>query len=285
LPQPKKTQSYCAAQVKGFDKDRYLAILLAPATAREHLFSLYAFNIEISKIRESVSETLLGEMRLAWWREAIDAIYQGDVPDHPVAEALERAIVECVLPQNPFFDLIDARQFDLYDEPMKTVVQFDAYAGATSSVLFQLAGFIVAGAKAVQAADASGHAGVAYALQGLIRAAPVHAGRGQLYLPVEVLEHSGVDMEDYFNRKMTPALGSAFGELHDIAHYHLAKAQEYLATLPSEAFAAFLPASLIKPYLKKISTKAYDPFTRSLEVSQLVRQWTLWRALVKGKLG
>jgi len=128
-----------------FDKDRYLATLLAPAAAREHLFSLYAFNIEISKIRENVSEALLGEMRLSWWREAIDAIYCGDVGDHPVVEALERAIVECSLPQNLFLELLNARQFDLYDEPMKTIAKFDAYAGATSSVLFQLAGFIVAG--------------------------------------------------------------------------------------------------------------------------------------------
>ncbi len=285
MPQPKTDQSYCAAQVRGFDKDRYLATLLAPVGLREHLFALYAFNIEIGKIRESVSEALLGEMRLTWWREVIAAIYHGDVPDHPVADALERAIVECALPQTPFQDLINARQFDLYDDSMKTVAQFDAYAGATSSVLFQLAGFIVAGATAAQAADASGHAGVAYALQGLIRAAPVHAGRGQLYLPMEVLEHSGVRMEDYFNRKMTPALGSAFRELHDIAHYHLAKAQEHLSTLPPQVIPAFLPASLIRIHLRKIAKNGYDPFGRPLETSQLVRQWALWRAAAKGTLG
>lgn len=285
MSQPQTDQSYCANQVRAFDKDRYLATLLAPATAREHLFSLYAFNIEISKIRENVSEALLGEMRLTWWREAIDAIYKGDVGDHPVVEALECVIVECSLPQSLFLELLNARQFDLYDEPMKTVAQFDAYAGATSSVLFQLASFIVAGAKAAQAADASGHAGVAYALQGLIRATPVHAGRGQLYLPVEVLEHSGARMEDYFSRTMTPELGSAFRELHDIAHYHLAKAQKHLSKLPPQVMPAFLPASLIKISLKKIAKNGYDPFTRPLEASQFVRQWTLWRAARKGRLG
>ncbi len=285
MPQPKSNQSYCASLVRRFDKDRYLATLLAPLRTHEHLFALYAFNIEISKIRENVSEALLGEMRLSWWRETIEAIYLGDVPDHPVAEALERAIVECALPQKPLLDLINARQFDLYDAPMKTVAQFDAYAGATSSVLFQLAGFIVVGTKAAQAADASGHAGVAYALQGLIRAASVHAARGQLYLPMEVLEHSGVRMEDYFSRKMTPALGSAFGELHDIAHYHLAKAQEHLSTLFPQVIPAFLPASLIKIHLNKIAKSGYDPFSHPREASQLTRQWTLWRARHKGGLG
>lgn len=285
LPQPQTNQSYCASHVRAFDKDRYLATLLAPAGAREHLFSLYAFNIEVSKIRETVSEALLGEVRLTWWREAIEAVYHGEVRDHPVVEALERAIVECALPQKPFLDLINARQFDLYDDPIKTVVEFDAYAGATSSLLFQLAGFIVSGKKAAAAVDASGHAGVAYALQGLIRAAPIHAARGQLYLPLEVLEHCNVSTGDYFNQTITPELASAFQELHDIAHYHLALAQEHLAVIPASVFPAFLPACLIKPYLKKISTNAYDPFSRVLETSQFGRQWRLWRAASSGNLG
>ncbi len=285
LPSPESKLSYCAQQVRGLDKDRYLAVLLAPPECREHLFSLYAFNIEISKTREVVSESLLGEMRLNWWREAIEAIYHGELNDHPVVEALERTIVECVLPKQPFLDIINARQFDLYDEPMKTIVEFDAYAGATSSLLFQLAGFIVGGQKAHKTAEASGHAGVAYALQGLIRAAPIHAARGQLYLPCEVLEHSGVTLSDYFRGKMTPELGVAFRELHDIAHYHVELAHEHLADIPAEVFPAFLPASLIKPYLKKILRKAFDPFSRPIEITQFSRQWKLWRAASRGTLG
>jgi len=285
LPKPDTDQAYCANQVRAFDKDRYLAILLTPITVRGHLFALYAFNIEIAKIREVVSEALLGEMRLNWWREAIEAIYHGDVGEHPVVRALERAIVECTLPQKPFLDLLNARQFDLYEAPMKTVAEFDAYTGATSSVLFQLASFIVGGRAAAKAAEASGHAGIAYALQGLIRAAPIHAERGQLYLPLEVLDHSDVEIKDYYSATMTPALATAFRELHDIAHYHLALAEEHLATAPVDVFAAFLPASLIKPYLKKIANQDYDPFAGSIEISQLARQWRLWRTAGKGRFG
>lgn len=277
-------QSYCATCVRTFDKDRYLATLLAPPKAREHLFSLYAFNIEIGKIRENVSEVLLGEMRLTWWRDAIEAIYHGDVRDHPVVEALERAIVECALPQAPFLDIINARQFDLYDEPMKTIIEFDAYAGATSSLLFQLAGFVVTGAVGARASEVSGHVGVAYALQGLIRAAPIHAARGQLYLPREVFAHANVSMDDYFKLKMTPELASAFRELHDIAHYHLALAEDHLAMLGPEVFPAYLPASLIKPYLKKIAGAAFDPFMQPIEILQIGRQWKLWRSAAKSKL-
>ena len=135
-----------------------------------------------------------------------------------------------------------------------------------------------------QQQEASGHAGVAYALQGLIRAAPIHAARGQLYLPLEVLEHSNVSIKDYYTGTMTPALASAFGELHDIAHYHLAQAEEHLALVAAPVFPAFLPATLIKPYLKKIHSCSYDPFARPVETSQLSRQWRLWRAARKMKL-
>lgn len=275
---------YCKEQVHAHDIDRYLAILLAPTASRDHLYALFAFNLEVSKIRETVSEPLLGEIRLTWWKEAIEALYLGDVREHPVVEALERAIVECALPQKPFIDLIEARQFDLYDEPMETIAQFDAYSGATSSMLFQLAAYIIAGADAAAAAETCGHIGVAYALQGLLRAAPIHAAREQLYLPKEVMTQHKVEVRDYFAMNSTPALLASFEELHDIAHFHLSKAQEGLADLPKDVLWAFVPATLIKPYLTKIAQAGFDPFNNTLKISQFKRQWRMWRGMQKRKL-
>ena len=36
-----------------------------------HLFALYAFNLEIARVREPVSEPMPGEIRLQWWRDAL----------------------------------------------------------------------------------------------------------------------------------------------------------------------------------------------------------------------
>ena len=40
--------------------------------AREDLVALYAFNYELSRAAEATSQPLIGEMRLAWWSEALD---------------------------------------------------------------------------------------------------------------------------------------------------------------------------------------------------------------------
>src|SRR5215469_12593939 len=96
-----------AALVRQHDHDRFQTALFAPAARREALFALYAFNYEIARVRESVREPALGEIRLEWWRQAVDAAYLGKPPRHPVAEAVAEA-VRAFAPARAHFDrLID----------------------------------------------------------------------------------------------------------------------------------------------------------------------------------
>ncbi|HEY4547783.1 MAG TPA: squalene/phytoene synthase family protein, partial [Pedomonas sp.] len=69
-----------AETVRRHDRERYLTALFAPADRREALFALYAFNYEVAKTREAVTEKTLGRIRLEWWRETIDGIYAGATP-------------------------------------------------------------------------------------------------------------------------------------------------------------------------------------------------------------
>ena len=92
---------YCHDLVRAGDKDRYLTSLFTPDRLRPHLLALYAFNIEIARIRETVSEAALGEIRLHWWRDAIEGIYAGNSHGHPVIEALAPSIELAQLPSRP----------------------------------------------------------------------------------------------------------------------------------------------------------------------------------------
>jgi len=67
----------CAALVRRADPDRYFASLFAPAEIRPYLFALYAFNHELARIGETVHEPMMGQIRLQWWREAIDGARRG----------------------------------------------------------------------------------------------------------------------------------------------------------------------------------------------------------------
>ena len=79
--------TYCGNLVRQQDPDRFLLSLFVPAKVRPALWALYAFNYEIAKTREVVSETATGLIRLTWWREAIDEIYQGrPVRQHQVVQ-------------------------------------------------------------------------------------------------------------------------------------------------------------------------------------------------------
>src|SRR5215469_14316459 len=69
--------SSVAALVQRHDRDRYQTVLFAPVAHREALFALYAFNYEIARVRERVTEPILGRMRLEWWREAGAAPFGG----------------------------------------------------------------------------------------------------------------------------------------------------------------------------------------------------------------
>ena len=61
--------------IRRHDRDRFQTALFAPAARREALFALYAFNYEIARVREVVTEPMLGRIRLEWWRENIAAAF------------------------------------------------------------------------------------------------------------------------------------------------------------------------------------------------------------------
>jgi NADH dehydrogenase [ubiquinone] 1 alpha subcomplex assembly factor 6 len=121
-----------ALLVRRHDRDRFQTALFAPAAEREALFALYAFNYEIARVRESVSEPMLGQIRLQWWREAIDAVYGAATPRrHEVVEALGVVVRARALSRNHFARLIDSRERDLDDAPPKTLAALEEYAEGT----------------------------------------------------------------------------------------------------------------------------------------------------------
>src|SRR3982074_2398383 len=90
--------AHCEALVRSADKDRFLAALFAPAEHRGALHALYAFNIEVARVRERIREPLAGEIRLQWWSDAIAGEGAGDVRSNPVAAALLAVMARYRLP-------------------------------------------------------------------------------------------------------------------------------------------------------------------------------------------
>jgi phytoene synthase len=269
--------SHCETLVREGDPDRFWANLFAPADKRPHLLALYAFNFEIARIRDSVREALIGEMRLQWWRDALQGEARGDVRGNPVAAALDETVVKFRLPRQALVNLIDARVFDLYDDTLPTLNDLEGYCGETSSSLIRLGTMVLADGNDPGAADAAGHAGVAYALTGLLRAFPWHARRGQIYVPDEILSRHGVVREDIASGRGGPGIGAALSDLRAVARRHVAQTRILQGSIVSEAMPAFRPLALVEPYLKRMERRDYDPLQMVVDIPQWRKLIALWR--------
>ena len=161
------------------DFARYASTLFLPQVQRRALLSVYAFNVEISRVREQVSQPLPGEMRLQWWTDMLEGAGHGGVEGNPVAAELLQTIGEFRLPVEPLSRLIEEHQFDLYNDPMPSMAALEGYVTDTSSALFSLGAQIVVQPSAV-IDHLARHAGLAQGMAQVIAALPLDAARRQL---------------------------------------------------------------------------------------------------------
>jgi phytoene synthase len=270
---------HCNTLVREHDRDRWLASLFAPADKRPYLHALYAFNIEIARIRDVVSDPIPGEIRMQWWTDALEGETRGDVRAHPVADALLDTVAQCSLPRGGFTALIEAHRFQLYDDPLPDMAALISYCDATSSVLFRAATKILS----AQAADETAHyGGVAYAITALLRAMPRYAARGQCFVPAHLLVKHGASPADLVVGRNARGVRAASAELREIARGHLAQARNSLRSLDPTVRTAFLPLAVVPLYLERMERRDNDPFTVA-EVPQWRRQWQLWRESRAGR--
>ena len=268
--------AYCAQLVRDHDFERYAMTLFVSQHLRRPLLALAAFNVELSRIRDHVSQPLTGEIRLQWWRDLIDDVARGSVEASPVAAELMAAVAEYDLPRRDLSRLADARVFDLYDDPMPSLAVFERYCDDTAGRLFALSAQIL-GAAPDAVADAVHHAGVAQGIAEAIENLPLHAARKQLYLPQDVLAEAGAMEADIFAGRPTPQLTAAIGGLAVVAREHLGKALFLLREQKGEAARAFLPLAVVRRALSHDSLATGNPFT-SQSISRLRMLWTMWRA-------
>lgn len=257
--------------VRSADRDRFIATLFAPAHNRDALYALYAFNVEVAQVRDRAREAAPGEIRLQWWREVLQGERHGEALASPVAASLLTTIEAYRLPVNAILALLEARRFDLYDEPMRTAAELEDYALKTTSAVIAMAAQILG----VDAGTAAPPAGIAYALTELLAAVSRHAARRQLYLPIELLDRHGIEAADIFAGRSSPALNKAAAELRLLARRHLAAAADRLALLAQPALPAFLPIAPVPRTLDRMDRS--DLFAHNA-LSPWRRQWLIWRA-------
>ncbi|MEQ9638972.1 MAG: squalene/phytoene synthase family protein [Alphaproteobacteria bacterium] len=268
-------RAYCAGAVRDGDHDRWLTTLFAPGSLRGDLLVLYACNLELARTAEVVSEPMLGQIRLQWWREAAAEVANGTPRRHPVVEALTALHRRRPLPLAELNRLIDAREQDLAAEPFADLPAFLDYTTATSAPLARLA-LAALDAETDQAEPAAR----AYAIVGLLRALPFWARERRLALPLDMLTEAGLTAEDVYRRRRRPELAQVVEKLSRQAETDLAALRRPQAA----ALPALLPATLARLHLARLARAGHDPFTLAEQPPPaLAAPLRLWWAARRGR--
>ncbi len=273
---PGDAAAFCAGEVRLHDFERYAATLFVSPEQRRALLALYAFNVEITRVREQIRQPIAGEIRLQWWSDMLAGAGQGYVEGNPVAAELLMAIRSHDLPVARLSRLIEEHQFDLYNDPMPTREALGSYLDGAVAVLFALAAKIL-GEHSAEIEHVARHAGQAAGMAEVRAALAADASRRQLFVPAEMLEKHGVRAEDVFAGVETPMLRAALDHFIDDAMAHLDAAMTELAGIAPVVRRAFVQLAFTRRRLERWQ-QSNDRLFALQPPSRLAVLWTLWRA-------
>lgn len=269
--------------IRESDPALYASLLFLPPSQRMDAAVLHAFHQEIARIQYIVREPMSGEIRLQWWRDIIKGERSGEAKANPLADALQKVIANNNLPPDGFSRYLDARVFDVYNDPMPDLATLEGYFGETESFIFQMVALCGGAEQTSKLADACGHAGCA---AGLVRALMRMAhdrDRQRCYPPADLLNAAGLTTEDWLSGT-THAHKVAVEAFMGLAKDHYQKARAAITSLPKQERAAFLPLALAKQQLKYISKAGPDAvLAGNIPVaSPLSFQMSLWKSVLFG---
>jgi len=270
-------QTYCGTEVRVNDPERYLISLFAADEDRGALHALYAFNLELAKVATIVSEPLLGQVRLQWWRESIAGIYDGSPRHHEVVLALAEAVKDRDLPRDMFETMITGREVELEAGPPETVADLEAYLRSTAGELVALGLRAVGAGEGDDLIDAGRSVGIASGYMTILRALRSQRGRQRPLVPAEVLARHGVAPEDVAQGRVAAGLSKAVEELAHQARTHLAEARRKAGRPKRRHMAPLLTGALLPSYLGSLKSAGYDLGTANFERGSLGRTLRVYR--------
>lgn len=252
------------------DPARFEAAMFASEQRREDLFALIALNVELSRIPDTVSEPMLGEIRLQWWDDAIEALFDGGpVAGHEVITALAAPIRDGRLPKDRLLDLIDARRMALGDEALDKFETLDRLITRTGGALAALQIAALGGDQAAK--DVAANAGWAEGAGRLVAALPAMLGSGQ------------IDAEIIETGKAPPALAALIQTLAETGAAKLNHARQSQSAIPRRCRAPLLSIRPQERRLNAVLAPGANIFLDDGAVSPFRERLSLFRRALTGR--
>lgn len=269
-----------------YDRDRYLAALLAPVAARADLIVLAAYLGEVRRIPLLAHDAAIGEIRLQWWRDALAD--PGRPSGHPVADAIIELMARRGLDRDLLLAPVDGASRELYEDGFGDDDTLSRYAEETEGAGLRLA-LALLGRGADEASLAPAARALAFpaaralALVRLALTLPQHLALGRLPLPAVFLD--GVrDPRGASPADARAAVRVLVTRLCEEASRALAEFRGADGGLDVQARPAFLPLSLVAPYVHAILAPQRDVLLEIADISPLSRVIRLWFARWRGRI-
>lgn len=165
---------------------------------RNAITVLYAFCRELDDVVDGCTDPNVAQITLNWWRSDLEKVFNNEMPEHPVHQALKDIRVNFDLPKNEFEALIDGMQMDLEQARYGSFDELKLYchrvAGVVGRLIARILGF--SNPKTLEYADKMG---LALQLTNIIRDVGEDARQGRIYLPIEEMQkfdvHANVIMQ------------------------------------------------------------------------------------------
>lgn len=267
-------------QIAEEDRDLYATLLFLPEDLRPDAGCLYGFHLEISRIPFLISDPMPGEIRLQWWRDVLSGERQEEAVANPLAIRLLTQIKRHNLPVDGFIRYLDAREFDLYNDPMPDRETLEAYLGETESFILQMI-TLCAGIQGNRlVADCCGHSGVAVGISNLVSRIAFDKNHQRVYVPGDLLAATGLNAQKWFSGD-DHELMAAFKGFVSLGNEHLTKATNAVNQLDKADRSVFLPLVLAKARLAKATSLNELP-KQGIALSPLSTQFHLWKTAIRG---
>jgi phytoene synthase len=273
-----------AAVAREGEPDRYLAALLAPPPQRDALLAVAAFSAELQRIPLLVvHEPAMGEIRLQWWRDALELSPQVRA-GHPVADAVRQAARDYHLPPALLDGLAEARTWELHADTLPTEAALRDYLWKTEGSLFELAGRIVGVVPSPEAEAACVAAGQAYGTARLLLGLPRALSQGRIPLAQAQLEAAGLTGEAVLSGAERGKIAVLLGNCRAQAGDNLMKARAFVSKLPRSQRVAFLPLALVRSYLRVLGRPGPASLREEARLAPLTRVSRIAAAHLFGRL-
>ncbi|EGN92145.1 hypothetical protein SERLA73DRAFT_66257 [Serpula lacrymans var. lacrymans S7.3] len=277
--------AYCREYVQKHDYEGFLTSQFYPRHVQGGYFALKAFYVELAMVPESVSNTVIGQMRMQFWRDAVKGISDGRPPQHPIAMALYETSQSVHLPAYHLKRIIDARDSELQMPTHLTTDSLTALAESTSSTLLYLLLSLMS-LPSSTLSHAASHLGVAQTFSTLLRAFPFHTSKNRMIIPAEITAKHGVNQEEILRkRESTKDLEDAVFEFATIANDHLITARDMFketgGRVPQVAMPIFSAGIPVASFLRRLETVNFNVLHPSLQVRDWKLPWQVWRSYYK----